>query len=48
MDGAKFNSLDSGSHFKKSIFKNGHWKKKSHIFVTELKLQVRFERAVTM
>ena len=41
VDGAKFNSHDSGSHFKKSTFKNGYWKKKSYMFVTELKLQVR-------
>ena len=48
IDGAKFNSHDSGSHFKKSTFKNGHWKEKSYIFVTELKLQVRgIEHAVT-
>ena len=41
VNGAKFNSHDSGSHFKKSTFKNGCWKKNSNIFVTELKLQVR-------
>ena len=39
--GAKFNSHDSGSHFKKSTFKNDYQKKNSYIFVTELKLQVR-------
>ena len=39
--GAKFNSHDSGSHFRKSTFKNGLWKKNSYIFVTELKLQIR-------
>ena len=38
MDDAKFNSHISGSHFKKSILKNGYWKKNSYIFVTELKL----------
>ena len=41
VDGAKFNSHDSGSHFNKSNFKNGCWKKNSWIFVSELKLQVR-------
>ena len=41
IDGAKFNSHDSGSHFKKSTFKNGCQKKNSYIVVTELKLQVR-------
>ena len=41
VDGAKFNSHDSGSHFKKSTFKNGYQKKKEYIFVTGLKLQVR-------
>ena len=40
VDGAKFNSHDSGSHFKKSTFQNGYWKKNSYIFVTGLKLQV--------
>ena len=35
VDGAKFNSHDSGSHFKKS-----HGKKILSIFVTELNLQV--------
>ena len=40
VDGAIFNSYDSGSHFKKSNFK---WlmKKSSYIFVTELRLQIR-------
>ena len=41
VDGAKFNSHDSGSHFKKSTFKNGYQKKNEYIFVTGLKLQVR-------
>ena len=41
VDGAKFNSHDSGNHFKKSIFKHWYWKKNSYIFVTELKLQVK-------
>ena len=39
MDGASFNSHDSGSHFNKSTLNSGYWKKKSQIFVTELKLQ---------
>ena len=30
-DGAKFNSHDSGSHFMKSTFENGYWKKNSYI-----------------
>ena len=48
VDGAKFNSHGSGSHYNKSTSKNGYWKKKSHTFVTELKLQVRLsEHAVT-
>ena len=38
VDGAKFNSRDSGSHLKKSTFQNGYWKKRSYISVTELKL----------
>ena len=50
MDVAKFNSHDSGSHFKyrsqlykqkKQKNKNGYWKKKSYIIFTGLKLQIR-------
>ena len=36
VNGAKFNSQDSGSHFKKSTFKNSYWKKNPYILVTEL------------
>ena len=39
--GAKFNSHDSGSYFKKTTFKYGCQKKSSYIVVTELKLHVR-------
>ena len=39
LDGSKFNSHGSGSHFKKSTFKNYHWKKNPYIFVTELKFK---------
>ena len=42
VDGAKFYRHDIDPHFKKSIFKNGHWKKNSYMFATELKLQVRW------
>ena len=41
VDGAKFNSHDSCSHFKKLTFKNDHWKKNSYTFVY-LKLQVNW------
>ena len=41
VDSAKFNSHDSGSHFKTSALKNGYWRKNSEIFVAELKWQVR-------
>ena len=41
VDGAKFNSHDGGSLFKKSSLKNGYRKKKIYTFATELKLQVR-------
>ena len=47
--GAKFNSHDShdsGSHSKKLTFKNGHWKKHSQIFVTELEVASKIEHAV--
>ena len=50
VDGAKFNSYDSGSHFKKSTFKNGYWKKKSYIFVTDndwVEVASKIEHAVT-
>ena len=41
VDSAKFNSHDSGSHFKTLALKNGYWTKNSKIFVAELKWQVR-------
>ena len=34
IDDAKFNIHDSDSHFKKSTFKNGYWKKNVCIFVS--------------
>ena len=46
MDGAKFNSHDSGSHFKKSTFKNGHWKKNSYIFSNWVEVASKIEHAV--
>ena len=39
VDGAKFNSHFNSTHFKKATLKNSYWKKKSYIFVAELKLQ---------
>ena len=41
VDGAKFKSYDKGGHFYMYTFKNGRYKKNSHIFVIKLKLQVR-------
>ena len=41
VDGAKWNSHDSGTYFKKSTLKNGLLKEKFLYLVTELKLQER-------
>ena len=47
VDGAKFNSHDSGSHFKKSTFKNGHWKKKIIYLCNWVEVASKIEHAVT-
>ena len=47
VDGAKCNSHNSGGHFKKLTLKMAAERKKSYIFVIELKVQVRLNAVTT-
>ena len=44
VDGDKFKSHDSGSHFIKLTFKNGHRQKNPYTFVNNLKLQIKISK----